>query len=457
MKTDPRFALSDHAHARARRELFFGVTESIAAFLATDIGLGATAGAIGADALLGAGGGAVLGAATGGDPGLGALGGAIGGAGFGAGGAFAGDLGVSTGIGEALGGAAGGALSSAFTGSNPFISAGLGALPGLANSAFSGAGAAGGAGTTGGGASAASAAPVSGASGAPVDLTGGGSVTSDFSGLGTANLTVPDPTLAGMPGGGTTNFSLVTDPTGNGAGVSGVGQLDQTLAAAGGGNAGGGFGIPAVDPTNAAGSVAGNAASMNDLAATYGVGGSGGAGGTSTFDKFLADPSLKTGWKALESNAGPVLSGGLLLKNLFAGNTIPGLDNLKGLANTLNTQGTANQGYIQNGTLPPGAQSQLQLADKGAEARVRSFYSGLGMSGSSAEATDLANLKLASDAQRFTMAKDLLDTGVRQTGISADILAQIIGINQKQDAETGSAIANFVASLGGGRQNQTYG
>src|SRR5581483_8310211 len=97
----------------------------------------------------------------------------------------------------------------------------------------------------------------------------------------------PDPTLAGMPGGGTTNFSLVTDPTGNGAGVSGVGQLDQTLAAAGGGNAGGGFGIPAVDPTNAAGSVAGNAASMHDLAATYGVGGSGGAGGTSTFDKFL--------------------------------------------------------------------------------------------------------------------------------------------------------------------------
>ena len=110
----------------------FGITEAIGAVIASaavDVGVGAatasTIGSIGAGVVLGAAGGTVLSAATGGNIGMGALTGAITGGLIPAGGIIGGEVGGATGaaIGDVLGGAAGGALGAGITGGNPAIAA----------------------------------------------------------------------------------------------------------------------------------------------------------------------------------------------------------------------------------------------------------------------------------------------------------------------------------------------
>lgn len=110
----------------------FGITEAIGAVIASaavDVGVGAatasTIGSIGAGVVLGAAGGTVLSAATGGNIGMGALTGAITGGLIPAGGIIGGEVGGATGaaIGDVLGGAAGGALGAGITGGNPAMAA----------------------------------------------------------------------------------------------------------------------------------------------------------------------------------------------------------------------------------------------------------------------------------------------------------------------------------------------
>jgi hypothetical protein len=205
----------------------FGITEAISGFIGTDIGLGATAGTIGAGAIEGGAVGAGISALTGGKPLTGALTGAVtGGALGGLTGPVADTLGVSTGTAGALVGAGANAAGAAVTHGNPITGAVEGALGGYLYGSGPGAGA--------GATSGASAAPVLG-------------TLSDGTVLGASNATGGNMLLDdnGDPltdSNGNILYGSPTNTTSNGMTINPVSQQTAgTAGGAGGSKAGGGI------------------------------------------------------------------------------------------------------------------------------------------------------------------------------------------------------------------------
>ena len=100
---------------------------------------------------------------------------------------------------------------------------------------------------------------------------------------------------------------------------------------------------------------------------------------------------------ALSKNAGWLVPGALIgyegLKSSEGLKNVPGYSGLTGTANQLSSQSTQLQSYLTNGTLPPGVAQSLTQAGNAAKAAIRGQYASRGMSGSSAEAQDLANVE----------------------------------------------------------------
>lgn len=172
----------------------------------------------------------------------------------------------------------------------------------------------------------------------------------------------------------------------------------------------------------------------------------------STLGKIFTSLGLPQGavTEAIAKNPGALLSGGGLAYNLLAGNKLPaGYNQLKSQAEQLGAQGSQLASYLQSGQLPPGAQASLSQATESAKAAIRSKYAQLGMSGSTAEQQELNNIDLQAQAQGFNIAANLLSQGVNETGLSANIYNNLLGINQKEQEATGNAISNFASALGG--------
>lgn len=426
--------------------------------------LGATGAGIAAGGLIGAGAGAGLAALTGGDVGKGALGGALTGGTIG----LAPALGISGIGGTALLGAAGGALGAAATGQD----LGRGAIGGAISGGLSGAmrtptGVEAGS-TAGAGASAATGGVGAGASGAlPADLTsqftvGGagqfpstsvldGGAFNPYPSVPTAGV---DSVAAAAPSAGVDGFSLggaatqplsVSPMTAEGLGI-GAANIPEGFAAGPAANV-----TPEFDftPRGAVGSSLGPQQGQQTTA----------RGGASQFnynDSTLGQvfDSLglpqNTVTEALAKNPGALIAGGGLAYNLLGQKTDPNLDIMKRQAEEMNARGRTLSGYLESGTLPPGAQASINQAKEAAKAKIKSDYAARGMSGSSAELQDLNAVDARAQAQGFSMAAQLLDTGVRQTGLSSEIYANLANLNARRRASTGNAIANFAAALGGG-------
>ncbi len=176
-------------------------------------------------------------------------------------------------------------------------------------------------------------------------------------------------------------------------------------------------------------------------------------GGGSSVMNAINDPSGTNILKAVGSNLGPLVAGGGLLANLIRPQSGVGVSSTNALANqanALNAQGGQLESYLMNGTLPPGAQNAIDLGTKSAKAHIRAQYAARGMSGSSAEVADLNNVDNVARTQAFDYANKLLQTGIDETGLSSKIYEALIGIDEKQSAAMGDAIANFSAALAGG-------
>lgn len=391
----------------------------LGAGIAGATGIGAeTAGLIGAglvDATVGAGLGAAEAGITGGDPGQGALLGGITGGAVGGFGGLAGDaLGIGVVGGDALVGAGAGALGAGITGGNPLTGAIGGGISGFAAGELSG-------GTTPSGASAggttapgASATALAAPSGTPLtDLTAG--ITSDGS-LLQAPSTTP---LSSGEGAATDAFGSAI--TGAGPTATANGSILE--------------GIPGAAPIASGGAAGGT---------------SGAAGGPSTIQTAIDNPSSGNILHALGANAGPLVAGAGLLYSLGGNQTVPGQNEIGQLAGGLQTQGQELSGYLQNGTLPPGAQQGIDQATKAAQAAIRSKYAASGMSGSSAEVQDLNNVTEQAQAQQFQEASTLLKEGLDATSISGQLYAEMMNFDAAQSAQTGAAIASLAGALSGG-------
>jgi hypothetical protein len=213
----------------------------------------------------------------------------------------------------------------------------------------------------------------------------------------------------------------------------------------------------------------------------------------SSFTKFLNDPAGTIGG-GLVNNPGAVLGAGILGFEALNQPTIPGASAAAGnlssaadklasqgnsligpnaatvgsTAGNLTTQGTTIANDAAAGKLPPGLEQQLTTAAASAKATIRSQYASRGMSGSSAEQQDLANVDNQIAAQRGTLAQSLLaqgineqsqgaslastllSTGIQETGLSTALYESILKDSLAQDASLSDALAKFAAGLAGG-------
>lgn len=467
----------------------FGLTEAIAGFLVTDIGVSAAIAPAVAGSLVAAGTGAVAGgavdAATGKPilPGVGEgalTGAAIGGLGPAIGGglgigAIGGDILAGAGAG-ALGGAiipgAGSPLSGALTGGASGAVAGI--TSGLTSGTTGGTG--GGAtptsGTGAGAGAAASAAPASigGApsAGAALSQDASAALGSAAGGGGAAGGGLPGtPGIGGPPGGGGSDMFALSGPSDavsagadNTVSISGLGTANPVttpgsavaptpvsnpeLGGATGFSPGGA--TETVSPGSSVGnlynSIFGNqldpvsaAAAINPAAPASAIGGSSAPSGIGGL---------------LKSYGGPLIAAGGLGLDLLRGNTpVAGESQLNTEAGQLATQGQQLQGYLQSGTLPPGVQQSITSASDSAKAAIRSQYAAMGGGNTSAMEQDLARVDQTAATQGAQIATQLLSQGVSETGLSEQIYSSLMNQATQQNAQLGSAIGSLATSLAG--------
>lgn len=225
----------------------------------------------------------------------------------------------------------------------------------------------------------------------------------------------PDPTSAAAAGGDV--FSTGTSPIGGVSGTPGV------AAPAGGGVAG----APGATPAAAG-----------------------------------AEPSLlsKLGTGAMDSITknplGTALAVGGLGYNLMQGQAVPqGTPQLRSSADALAAQAEQMRSYLQSGTLPPGVKASVDQATASARARIIANHAGRGLptdpKKNSALAQELSSLEMNASIATADIGQKLLQTGINETQMANQLYESLIRIDQTQTANTGKAIANFAAALGGQR------
>jgi hypothetical protein len=392
--------------------------------LTTAIGTGIVA--AGTGAALGAGEAAL----TGSNVGKGALfGGITGGVTGGVGGALGSAIGSPI-AGDAIAGAAGGALGGAATGQNVLTSGLEGGAAGLASGLIGSA--------TGGGSSSTS----------PGGVTSGAApgVTSTSGGITSSNLSAPAAAPAGASAASVAAPAGVSSlPTDLRSGTQAAGGFDATPSAGGAGPSGGGsFG------TGGAGSVA------SQIGATPSGGTTGAGGGASAptaananSSGFLGNISKSLGISTNELVGGGISSLGLLKD--FMGNQQPeGTNQLSSAAASEAKQGSVLSSYLTTGTLPPAVQQSVDAATRDGITAIKSRYASMGAGGSSGEAEDIAHLQQNAVVQGASLADQLMQQGLSESNMSAELYQSIIGNSNTQNAATSQAISGLAAALAGG-------
>lgn len=461
------------------------ISAIIGPLLGIDLSAGAVGGALGLSGTLAtAVGGGLEGAATGALTG-GALGAATGGKNIGTdilGGALTGGiaaeaaplasvLGVtsSTGV-DAIGaglGALGGIAGSAVEGGNLGTGALTGGALGLASTALGGgAGNAGSPAAPAGASAATTSAPAS-VGGTPVDLTAAN--TGILNNIGN-DVSQAGNWIANQVGLGSGSTPAAGTGTGTVASAANLPSTDALLAATSSSPAttiGGGGAMPSItnlpSTENLLGIGTGGASSPQAI--TSSLFNSTAAPSISEVPTGMSGPATISGGTGSSTGTGIVsqlenafqknplgvlAGGGGLLYSLISGSQLQGnINQLQGQASALSSQAGQLESYLQSGTLPAGLQTQVNQATQSAKAQVRSYYAGLGLSGSSMEQQALQQVDQNAITSTAQIGEQLLQTGINESSLSGELLEGVIGANQKQAQSTGTAIASLAAALSG--------
>ena len=120
-----------------------------------------------------------------------------------------------------------------------------------------------------------------------------------------------------------------------------------------------------------------------------------------------------------------------------------------GLSKFLSDKAMANLG----GNIGGPAMSAIQRAVRASQARIRSRYHQMGMSGSTAEGQDLQAAELQGVETQFKVAQDMATQGLASvaqlTGQSMNAYTQILNAQMMQGTALGNAAASFAASSTG--------
>lgn len=202
------------------------------------------------------------------------------------------------------------------------------------------------------------------------------------------------------------NFNL-TDPTGGNQTPS----LDGNIASGSAASAGGGGSL---------GNIAGPALAL----------------GVGAYDIFKGDPNSAP-VNALTSEAGQLGAEG----------------------SALTSQGQGLQSYLEQGTLPPAQQAQLELAKNAARASTIQGAANRGQNtspmGNSGLNQDLNSIGLQTEVEKGALEKQLFDAGNslitegnQALGMEVGIQEKLAAIDQQQQTDTTNAIMGFAKSLG---------
>jgi hypothetical protein len=149
------------------------------------------------------------------------------------------------------------------------------------------------------------------------------------------------------------------------------------------------------------------------------------------------------------------LAAGGLGYNILQGQKLTA--NEQALTNAANTQlgqSQALQQYIQNGTLPAGLQAMVDRASQAAKAQMVSSYAARGLNADPNQnaqlAQDLASIDQKAAESAGQLGINLLQQGLNETQMANGLYQFLVGVDQKQQALTGQAIANFSSALAGG-------
>lgn len=185
-----------------------------------------------------------------------------------------------------------------------------------------------------------------------------------------------------------------------------------------------------------------------------GAGGAGAATGPTSVESLFQNPFLANLGNVIAKNPGIALGAAGLGIETIMQPSIPSISGttqqLQSEAAALGGQSAALESYLQTGTLPTGVQASLNQAAESAKAAIRSQYARMGDSGSSAEAQDLANVDQTVAAQGGSLALQLLQQGVSEGNLSAQLYQTILNTATAENAQLSQAIGNFAGSLAGG-------
>lgn len=153
--------------------------------------------------------------------------------------------------------------------------------------------------------------------------------------------------------------------------------------------------------------------------------------------------------------AGVAAAGAGLGMNLMHGNQVdPNQQKLADMAQQLGSQGQVLESYLKTGKLPPALQASLDQAKSAAKARLISGYAQRGQSTdprmNSALAQELNNLDLQAVADMAKVQVDMLNTGLKETGMSMELYTMLTQMDEKQNQDLMKSIQNMAMALGGG-------
>ena len=179
--------------------------------------------------------------------------------------------------------------------------------------------------------------------------------------------------------------------------------------------------------------------------------------GTSLSD-FINHQSMAGVKDAILKNPSAALSALGVAGTALKGNQLAkGEKQLQQEAAGMQGQGAQLENYLQTGTLPPGVQTSINQSTEAAKASIRSEYAARGMSGSSAEQQDLANADAQARTQGASIAMQLLNTGINESSLSAQLYEKIMQNSMQNDQNLQSAITGFASSMAGTSPNSKGG
>lgn len=179
-----------------------------------------------------------------------------------------------------------------------------------------------------------------------------------------------------------------------------------------------------------------------DATAAAPIGGAAGGGG-SNIASSIGD------W--LSNNPGTLLGGSLLLgSSLFGNKPPPGLSTLQQQGAAESTFANQAMSAEQTGQLPPGGQALLDNLHHSMTTQIKSKYAALGLSGSTAEAQDLAQVPQQVAATQYQMINQLVSQGLSASGLAQTADIASMNAQVQQDERLQQAIAGFAGALAGG-------